>query len=149
LGNHLSICKLYLLFLLFIRQVCFAARNEAAARKCICTSLENGLMRASSEARWILCTKCNFMQVLNLLIFRQPGTAIDASAAAILSLLSCLCLWSLRSKPLKTISRSDSMLSQLSFVVPVVSCCRLYFNNSDNGRQQDQLWRVVTESINF
>lgn len=101
LGNHLSICKLYLLFLLFIRQVCFAARNEAAARECLCTSLENGLMRASSEAGWILCTKCNFMQVLNLLIFRQPGTAIDASAAAILSLLSCLCLWSLRSKSLK------------------------------------------------
>jgi hypothetical protein len=38
--------------------------------------------------RRIFRTKCDFLQVLDLLIFRQPGTAIDASAAAIFTLLS-------------------------------------------------------------
>ena len=46
-------------------------------------------------AEWIFRTKCDFLQVLDLHIFRQPGTAIDASAAAIFTLLSML---SLRSK---------------------------------------------------
>ncbi len=44
---------------------------------------------------WIFRTQCDFLQVLDLYIFRQPGTAIDASAAAIFTLLSML---SLRSK---------------------------------------------------
>jgi hypothetical protein len=43
-----------------------------------------------SGAGWILCSKSNFLQVLDLLIFRQPGLAIDAKAAAIFTLLSVL-----------------------------------------------------------
>ena len=39
---------------------------------------------------WIFRTKCDFLQVLDLLIFRQLGTAIDASAAAIFTCLKCL-----------------------------------------------------------
>jgi hypothetical protein len=41
-------------------------------------------------AGWIFRTKCDFLQVLDLHIFRQPGTAIDASAAAIFTLLKYL-----------------------------------------------------------
>ena len=36
-----------------------------------------------AETWVILCPKGNFLQVLDLLIFRQPGSAIDARAAAI------------------------------------------------------------------
>jgi hypothetical protein len=45
-------------------------------------------------AGWILRAS-DFMLVLDLLIFRQPGTAIDACAAAIFTLLKYLLLPSL------------------------------------------------------
>ena len=47
-------------------------------------------MFTRSWTRFILCPQGNFMQVLDLLIFRQPGLAIDAKAAAIFTLLSVL-----------------------------------------------------------